>query len=78
MCAKLTGHSAPGLFAPATGTAALFGWEALMTTVLGLTICGSGAFGSAAPVGIAAAVMAAIMAGKLWSAAASLKEGRVG
>lgn len=62
VCAKLTGASAPGLLSPAVGAAAVFGWESLMTVVLGLTICGAG--GAAAPVGIAAAVIAAILAGK--------------
>lgn len=60
LCAKLTGLGAVGLLAPAVGNAGIFGWEALMTAALGLTICG--AAGAAAPVGIAAAVMAAVMA----------------
>lgn len=62
VCAKLTGSGSVGLLAPAVGNASVFGWEALMTAALGVTICG--AAGAAAPVGIAAAVMAAVMAGE--------------
>lgn len=63
VCAQLTGSSHPGLLAPAVGAGAVFGWEALMTVMLGITICGAG--GTAAPVGIAAAVIAAVLAGRL-------------
>lgn len=59
-----------GTFAPAAGlsTTAIFLWEALMTAGLGLAVYGAAvaksAFLGSAPVGIAAAVMAAVMSGE--------------
>jgi hypothetical protein len=66
---------APGTFAPAAGltNTAIFCWEMLMTAGLGLAVYGAAvarsAFLGSAPIGIAAAVMAAVMSGEclaLW------------
>jgi hypothetical protein len=70
-CAQTLLHAAPaGTFAPAPGLTqtAVFAWEALMTAGLGLTVYGAAvarnAFMGSAPIGIAAAVMAAVMSGE--------------
>lgn len=61
------GLGAPGTFAPAAGltNTAIFCWEMLMTAGLGLAVYGAAvarsAFLGSAPIGIAAAVMAAVM-----------------
>lgn len=61
------GLGAPGTFAPAAGLSntAVFMWEALMTAGLGLVVYGAAvaksAFLGSAPIGIAAAVMGAVM-----------------
>jgi hypothetical protein len=63
------GLGAPGTFAPAAGLSnmGVFAWEAVMTAALGLVVYGcavvNSAFKAAAPVGIAAFVTCAIMAG---------------
>ncbi|KAF6258885.1 aquaporin-like protein [Scenedesmus sp. NREL 46B-D3] len=67
------GAGAPGTYAPAAGLSSgtLFAWEALLTAGLGLVVYGcavaGSAFRAAAPVGIAAFVMCAIMAGGSYS-----------
>lgn len=70
-CAQTLLHAASaGTFAPAPGLtkAAVFAWEALMTAGLGLTVYGAAVarnnFMGSAPIGIAAAVMAAVMSGE--------------
>eukprot|EP00882_Tetradesmus_deserticola_P004125 GHRQ01004356.1.p1 GENE.GHRQ01004356.1~~GHRQ01004356.1.p1 ORF type:complete len:262 (+),score=116.37 GHRQ01004356.1:231-1016(+) len=67
------GMGAPGTCSPAAGLSSMevFAWEALLTAALGLVVYGcavvNNAFKAAAPIGIAAFVMCAIMAAGSYS-----------